>query len=330
MSVIYVTESGTMVGREGGQFYISKGQERLCEVPEETLEGLVLFGGVQVSAAAVTALLRQEVPVAWMSAKGRFQGRLDSMGQGHVLRQRSQFRLTEKSESRLHLARKFIAAKIHNQRVLLRKHPSPGPIVGGGVLHLAALEQKVEETASIEELMGLEGAAARRYFSCLAHMVPETFFEGRRSRRPPQDAFNSLLSFGYHLLFTEIYTAIIQTGLHPDLGFLHSLHPKHPALVSDLMEEWRPVIVDSLALALLSRSSLQLSDFQAPDERGGVYLTDGGRKRFLQAYEKKMRQEQQYLGTALSFRQGLVRQARSLTRAVEVEELPLYQPVRIR
>ena len=97
MSVIYVTESGTMVGREGGQFYISKGQERLCEVPEETLEGLVLFGGVQVSAAAVTALLRQEVPVAWMSAKGRFQGRLDSMGQGHVLRQRSQFRLTEKS-----------------------------------------------------------------------------------------------------------------------------------------------------------------------------------------------------------------------------------------
>lgn len=330
MSVVYLTEGGTQLGKEGGRFYVARGEERLCEVPAASLEGVVLFGGVQVSAAAVTELLRQEVPVSWMSAQGRFHGRLDNTRQGHVLRQRSQFRLTENEAVRLSLARRLVAAKVHNQRVLLRRHARGEALLAAGMVHLAALEQKVPLAISADELLGLEGAAARRYFACLGQVVPAAFaFEGR-SRQPPRDPVNSLLSFGYQLLFTEVYTAVVQAGLHPYLGFLHQLHPGHAALVSDLMEEWRPVLVDALVLTMLSRGSVKAEDFQLSPANGGVYLSGEGRKRFVAAYEKRLRQEQHYLERPSSFRQGVLQQARRLAQAVDREEVSWYQPLQIR
>lgn len=332
MSVVYLTEPGTHLHKEGGRFLICRGAETLRELPAEMLEGIVFFGGVQVSSFAIAELLRLGVPATWMSAKGRFYGRLDTTTHIQVLRQRQQFLLAEQEPVRLEFSRRIVGAKMHNQQTLLRRYNRTAQLelVEDGVAYLQALKEKVPQAAQAEELLGLEGSAARSYFACLARLVPEEFRFAGRNRRPPKDPFNSLLSFGYTLLLTELYNAVVQVGLHPYIGFLHCLRAGHPALVSDLMEEWRAVLIDSLALSLLSRRELVAGDFQPPDEEGGVYLDGPGRKKFLLAYEKRLRQENAYLGSGLSFRQTLLRQARQLAGAVDRQELGTYQPLRVR
>ena len=161
-------------------------------------------------------------------------------------------------------------------------------------------------------------------------MTPPPFSFASRTRRPPRDAFNSMLSFGYTLLMYEIYTALCNRGLSPYFGFYHALKNRYPALASDLMEEWRPVLIDSMVMSLVHHHEVQPEHFMRSEENGGVYLTREGRAIFLSAYEKKLRTMNCYLAGEHSYRKSLTVQAKKFSQALMAEEPDIYEPIRIR
>ena len=178
--------------------------------------------------------------------------------------------------------------------------------------------------------MGYEGVVAKVYFRALGRLVPEEFSFSRRSRRPPLDAFNAMLSLGYTLLMYDIYTALSNEGLHPYFGFLHALKNRQPALASDLMEEWRAVLVDSMVLALVQHHEIKPEHFAPADDGEGIFLTREGRGIFLRAYEKKLRTVNQYKPGKHSYRHSLAQQVGQYAQALMAQNAEIYEPILLR
>lgn len=332
MSTLYLTEAGVHVQKNRGRFLVCKGEAILCDMPVEKLDNLVLFGGIQVSSRAMTECLRLGIPLTWLSYTGEFFGRLESTRHVDIGKQRQQFRMGDKPDFCLTLAQAIINAKIANCLTVLRRYQrtADSDAAEEKIAHLRILVHRIPHTGDIAQLMGIEGAAARSYFAALADMVHDDFHFHGRNKQPPKDPFNSLLSFGYTLLLYDLYTAIVNTGLNPYAGLIHKDRQGHPALASDLMEEWRPIIVDSLVMSMVQRREIQPGDFLPPDEKGGVYLGRESAKTFIAAYEKRMARRNKYGDRELTFRQLLMWQVGRLIKAIMEEDAALYQPVRIR
>lgn len=329
MSHVYITEDGAKVFKKGGRFLVSRNTEVLFEIPEETLESLVLIGRVNMSPAVTEHLLYKGIPVTWLSKTGRFFGRLESTNHCNAIKQAKQV-LLQGTETALRLGRVIIEAKIHNQQVLLRRYNREvgSKEVQEAAEQLSRLKKKASEAPDRYTLMGNEGLAARIYFRVLSRLVPQYFLFFGRTKQPPLDPFNAIISFGYTLLFYEVYTALTNAGLHPYFGFLHALKQHHPALASDLMEEWRPALIDSLAMSLVNHHQLLPEHFER--EEAAVYLNREGRFIFLTAYEKRLRSTNKYLDREQSFRQSIVFQAESFSRVLMEDNMELYTPVRLR
>lgn len=333
MSFVYITEQGAKIQKRGNVFQVGRNLELLMEIPAETIEGLVLMDGVQLSSAAITELLRLGIPVTWFSTQGRFCGRLETTKDVDVFKQQQQILAIDAPFS-LEVARLMITAKIHNQLTLIRRyrrnnleHESQ---LNGLCVKLGIMKVKAKTAQSKEQLMGYEGIAARYYFEALGLMVAEPFSFKERSKQPPLDEFNSMLSLGYTLLMYEIYTAICNQGLSPYFGMNHALKNHHPALASDLMEEWRPIIIDSLVMSLVSHHEIGLEHFYKSAENDGVYMTREGRAIFLRAYEKKMRTQNKYLEGKHSYRHSLVMQTRAFSEALIAGISERYEPIVLR
>ncbi len=331
MSYVYITEDGVRIQKKGGRFLVGRNLEILFEIPEETLEGLVLIGSVQVSSQAMISLLQLGVPVTWLSGTGKFFGRLESTSHVHVIKQQKQILLQE-SPLFLELGRQIILAKVHNQLTVLRQYNRRAKltIIHNDIELMRRIRKDIHRAATREELMGYEGIIARIYFHAVGQLMPEEFSFSKRTRQPPLDPFNSMLSFGYTLLMYDMYTAISNQGLHPYFGFLHALKNHHPALASDLVEEWRPVLIDSMALSLVHHHEITAEHFQQSEEREGIYLTKEGRSIFIKAYERKLHALNQYVDGKQTFRKSLETQAQWLSRVIMEENIELYRPIYIR
>lgn len=257
MSFAYITEEGAYIQKRGGSFTVGRNRECIMEIPAESLEALTLIDTVQVSSKAIVELLRLGIPVTWLSRTGYFFGRLASTRPVNVFRQERQVFLRG-SPFALTMARQIIAAKTHNQRTLLRRYNRNAalPEMRTAVADIETLSKHIMTCDTNEQRMGYEGAIAKVYFRALGQLVPAEFAFAKRSRRPPRAPFNAMLSFGYTLLMYDIYTALSNEGLHPYFGFLHAVKNRHPALASDLMEEWRAILIDphtdSLRIYLLA------------------------------------------------------------------------------
>ncbi len=192
---------------------------------------------------------------------------------------------------------------------------------------------KLPQCSTIEEIMGYEGAAARSYFSALGNLIDPDFYFEKRTRRPPLDPFNSMISLGYSVILNEIYGKLEGKGLNPYFGVLHQDHEKHPTLASDLMEEWRPVLVDSLALSLLNGHEIAAEEFYQEDFKPGVFLTKQGFKTYISKLEEKFHTTSKYISYVdydVSFRRAMDLQIQQLCYAIESGDPSLYMPVRIR
>lgn len=331
MSFAYITEKGAIISHKNNRFIVGRNHETLLEIPQETLEGLVLIDTVQVTSQAMVGLLECGIPVTWLSSKGYFFGRLESTSHVRVFKQQKQFLLQEKPFS-FELSKKIISAKIHNQITLLRRYNRERniPEVNLHIRNMMTMRDNLRRSETKEELMGYEGMAAKIYFSALGYFVSSDFAFEKRSKRPPLDPFNSLLSLAYTLIMYEIFTAIANEGLHPYVGFLHALKENHPALASDLLEEWRPVLADSLALSLVQHHEIKKEYFYTDEDSGGVFLTDEGRKIFFHEYEKKMRSINQYIEGKHSFRRSLSYQVAQYSQALMTEDVSVYDPIWLR
>ncbi len=327
MGFVYVTEVGSHVRLSGGKILVEKDGETVFEIPKFTIEGLLVLDSVQITSQAMVEFLKLGIPVTWVSRRNKFFGRLESTQHVNVHRHVKQVQLQD-SAFCLKLGKKIVRAKIHNQQILLKRYNRRREIdaVEDAALKINLLARDTKAALTTEELMGFEGLAARNYFTALGKMVPQEFSFEKRSKRPPRDAFNAMLSFGYSLLLAEVYTAVQNENLHPYFGCLHAIKEHHPALASDLMEEWRPVLIDSLVMSLVMRNEMKPAAF---DDKGkeGVFLNAAGRKIFIRGYEKKMQTltERQY-----TYRHMLGMQAASYAQALMAEDTSLYEPFLMR
>jgi CRISPR-associated protein Cas1 len=251
------------------------------------------MGNVQVSSQAMRELFSRDIPVSWMSFGGWFVGMSCGIGHGNIDLRRAQFRKADDLNICLDLSKRFVRNKVLNCRTLLRRNHDEVPKT---VLdELATIGDSVNKAKDLASLLGMEGNAARIYFNAFPGMLrPEEseamdFDFSKRTRRPPKDPVNALLSFAYSLLAKDIAVAVRLVGLDPFLGYYHQPRFGRPALALDLMEEFRPIIGDSVVISVVNKALITAKDFDRSSF--GVALKPDARKRFLQAYEKRMQEE---------------------------------------
>lgn len=304
------------------------------KIPKETLDSITTYGNISISTACYRECITMGIPVNYFSTNGTYFGKLSSTRHTKANRVKKQVYVVDDKEMSMVLAKKIIHAKISNQLVLLRRYQrSTGKCIKDKIKRIEHTRNKIEKCSEISELMGYEGNAAREYFSALSILVNDGFKFSGRNKQPPKDPFNSMLSLGYTILLYEIYNEIENRGLTPYIGFMHSPHDAHPALASDLLEEWRAVIVDSTVMNLIQGNEIKVSDFYYDSETQGVYLTKQGKKIFINKLEKKLQTEVGYLCSneiAKSFRRGIYLQSVAFTRAVEKGKMEEYVPLYIR
>ena len=333
MSYLYVTEQGATISVEGNYVRVGIKEGQCRKVPIETLESISIFGHSQMTTQCTVECLQRGIPVAYYSRRGNYFGYLQSTGHIRAERQRMQASLYD-TEFAVELAKRIIEAKIHNQEVLVRRYQrNTSCELKEEMKQISLSAGKIANCTTIEQIMGYEGIAARNYFQCLGKLVePEFSFHGR-SRRPPRDEFNAMLSLGYTIVMNEFYGKIVNRGLNPYFGFVHRDHEKHPTLASDLMEEWRAVIVDATVMSLVNGHEIGKEHFIHDLDGPGYYLNREGMKIFINKLEKKLDTEMKYLSYieyAVGFRRAMDLQIGELIKAVEVGDASLYNPIWIR
>jgi CRISP-associated protein Cas1 len=328
--IMVVQKPGCTVGQRGGEFVVSEKGAELQKFPLHQVRAIYLYGAVQLTAQAAQSCLEHGVDVAYFSPAGRFLGLLRGLPASGVDARLGQYRMFGERGIRLKIAREVIRAKIHNQRVMLmRNGDAPDPMLR----RLADLRELTGRAPDLDSLRGIEGTAAALYFEHFATMLSErvagggdgeksvagTFSFTERNRRPPRDPLNALLSLGYSVLAKELTGMCHAVGLDPFLGFYHQPRYGRPALALDLMEEFRPLIADSVALSLLNRGELTASDFSR--SASGCFLRDSGHRVFWEAWFRRLDTEVTHpqFGYAMSYRRMLEVQARQLWRYVRGE-----------
>jgi len=333
MSVIYVTEQGARVQREGGRLVIRKGRQTLGSFAIFEVEQVALFGNVAVTPPALSMLLKNGVDTVLLSASGEYRGRLVGVETKNIVLRRVQFQKHDDSAFRVGFARAVVAGKIANMRTLLARAARRRTLDLSGMLHrLRLLKEEVFQTTAVDALRGIEGAATAAYFAGYRTFFPDPFRFERRTRRPPKDPINAMLSFGYALLASSVESAICRVGLDPYLGFFHVVDYGRPSLVLDLMEEFRPVIVDSVVLDMIGHRMIDPDAFERRD--GGVYLAGEGRQRLIQRYHERIATTISYATGEnrvehVDYRRCFELQARRLVRAIK-GEIPAYVPFAIK
>ncbi|MDX1919096.1 MAG: CRISPR-associated endonuclease Cas1 [Candidatus Caenarcaniphilales bacterium] len=336
MTTLYITEPGSMVNLDGGRILVKRGGEVVTSAFLEKLENIVLVGSVGVTSPSMIEFLKREIPLTWVSPIGRVFGRLEPTTLINIERQREQFCQAEDETFSSELSRRFITAKVHNSRILLSRWNRERQLdsVSKVIEDLKDCEKITSTENNPESLLGYEGHAASIYFEALGQIVPEEFEFKKRTRQPPLDPFNSMLSLSYTLLMYECYTAITSKGLHPYMGFLHKIRRGHPALASDLMEEWRSIICDAIVMDLVSHRQVRPDDFELPEpETGGIYCKGEVLKKVITAFERKLKVINSYLAYVdypLSFRESLQFQVGSLVKAIESGDPEIYRPIMIK
>jgi len=335
LNTLYVTLPDTWLRLDNDTLRIEVERDTRLRVPLHHLTSVVCFGHVGLSAPLMHRLADEGIALVLLDANGRFKARLEGAVSGNVLLRQAQFVRQADSAFTLDMARACVAGKIKNCRqVLLRgareaKSADEAATLTRRADDLAASLRGLPDAANLDILRGVEGEAARQYFSGLSLLVrPDqraAFSMDGRTRRPPRDRFNALLSFLYAMWMNDCRSALETTGLDPQVGFLHALRPGRAALALDLMEEFRPW-ADRLALTLVNRGQIQAGDFDLR-EGGGVALQGDARKAVVVAYQERKKDELQHPLLAQNIPLGLAPlvQARLLSRALRDDAAP-YVP----
>ncbi|MBT3070298.1 type I-C CRISPR-associated endonuclease Cas1c [Rhodomicrobium sp. Az07] len=300
LNTVYITTEGASLRKDGENLVAEVDGAERARVPFHMLSSLVLFGAIYISPALIGACAASGITIVLLDRAGRFQARVEGPVSGNVLLRRAQYRV---SDAPAEIVRSLVVGKIANQRVVLmralRDHGEAFAVgrtaaIESAVDRLAYIVARVErKDDSVDAMRGSEGEAAHLYFSVFDDLILSSASELRwrgRSRRPPLDAINALLSFLYALLTHDCRSAAEAVGLDPAVGFLHRDRPGRPSLALDLMEELRPVLADRLALSLINRQQLQASDF-VTEESGAVRLKDDARKVVLTAWQERKKDE---------------------------------------
>ncbi|RLA87450.1 MAG: CRISPR-associated endonuclease Cas1 [Deltaproteobacteria bacterium] len=362
MAIAYILEQNATVRVEGERLLVKKDDTILHTLHLFKCSQLVLLGNVMLTPAAIRVLLQQGIDTVFMSLNGRYRGRLQPPHSKNITLRCEQFRQLSDPHFGLKTARALVTGKISNLRtVLLRLNRSrEGLGLEDHILGLKQLADKAAAASELDGLRGIEGRSAALYFQGFAKGFRAAGIEfSKRVRRPPTDPVNALLSLGYTLLFNAMLAAVSLVGFDPYLGCLHTVEYGRPSLALDLMEEWRPIIIDTLVLSVFNLKTITREDFviaanldpecdaedfdsgdpddidpQSPPEAKAplpVRLTDAGFRKFITQFERKMQQKIKYhlSNQQLTHRDCLREQVRHFARYVR-GEADRYQPLLLR
>jgi CRISP-associated protein Cas1 len=324
LNTLFVTTRGAYLSKEGQSVLVKVEKETRLRVPLHTLGGIVCFGQVGCSPYLMGMCAENGVAISFLTEHGRFLARVHGFTSGNVLLRREQYRRADELCAAAAIARPIVMAKIANSRTVLlralRDHAEKGDgaALGKAIVHLDRCLSDAQAAPDLDTLRGVEGEAARVYFGIFNHLITaqqEAFEFRERSRRPPLDRVNALLSFLYAMLAHDARAACEAAGLDPAVGFLHRDRPGRPGLALDLMEEFRAFLADRLALSLINRRQVQAAGFKVA-ETGGIQMDDATRKTVLVAYQKRKQEELKhpFLGEKTTVGLLLHLQARLLAR----------------
>jgi CRISP-associated protein Cas1 len=325
MSVLYVTQPDAILNKSYEAFTVklkqADGSWKKQTIPAQTVDQVVLMGNPQVTGDALMYALELGMSVHYLSSFGKHLGSALPVESRNGQLRLAQYRRYEDQERKLELVKAIVTAKIHNQAAVLYRHKVKEEV-------LKQRKASVQGQKTIDQVRGIEGLAAREYFACWSEMLKGAWTFSGRSRRPPTDPVNALLSFAYGLLRSQVTAAVHLAGLDPYIGYLHEVTRGQPAMVLDLMEEFRALVADNVVLSVLNNREIQRKDFT--ESLGAFLLSDGGRKTFLQAFERKLSDEFTHpvFGYRCSYRRAIELQARLLARHLQ-EDVP-YKPLTLR
>lgn len=302
LNTLYVTSEDAWLRKDGANVVVEvEGVER-ARSPLHMLDGIVSFGRPGASPALMAACAEAGLTLSHLEPTGRFLARVEGVRTGNVLLRKAQFRVAEGDARKIPIVRGIVAAKTANQRAVVRRAlrdhgaslpPDDHARLTNAELQLSHIGRRVLSADNVDILRGMEGEAASVYFGIFNALVrhdDDAFAFTRRSRRPPLDRINALLSFLYAMLGHDCRSALEAHGLDPQVGFLHTDRPGRASLALDLMEELRPVLADRLALSLINRRQLASGDFVV-EEAGAVRLSDTARRTVLVAWQERKREE---------------------------------------
>jgi len=335
LNVLYVTNPEAYLNLDGENIVVKKDENISMRLPLHNLENIVCFSYLGASPALMGACAERNIGLCFLSPNGRFLARIIGKVKGNVLLRKKQYLVSEDEAESVRIAASFLIGKVVNcRKVIERALRDHALLVDAQALTAASASLKettraIPDCKTIEDLMGFEGSAAKIYFGMFDELIlqqREDFYFKERSRRPPLDNLNSLLSFLYTLLTNDVASALETVGLDPYVGFLHQDRPGRPSLALDLMEELRPVFADRLALSLINRRQITGKGF-TQKESGGILMDDETRKNVLTAWQERKKEEivHPYLKERIPF--GLIPHVQALLLARFLRgDLDAYPP----
>jgi CRISPR-associated protein Cas1 len=290
MGTVYITQDDAFIGKTDERLSVKANKQRLLDVPLIKVDGVVVMGRATVSPAVVIELLERKIPLTFLTRTGRYLGSLESPLSKNIYLRSAQWDAAREESKTLTIVRSFIRGKLKNYRssLLRLQREVAAADVQGAIDGLGRSIDGLAAMGSVDTLRGLEGNGSALYFGCFGQLIrAEGFSFSGRNRRPPTDPVNALLSFGYALLLHDVQSAVTMVGFDPYLGYLHAERYGRPSLALDVMEEFRPLVVDAVVLAAINKRSLVPEDFEQEPISGAVSLSDEGRRTFLRLYEQK-------------------------------------------
>ena len=295
LNTLFVTTQGAYLNKEGETVVVNVEKEVKLRLPIHTIGGIICFGNVMCSPFLLGFCAEKDVTVSFLTENGRFLARVQGPVSGNVLLRREQYRRADNPKATASIVKSILTGKLANCRTVLKRalrdHPDK---VDAGAIRTAANKigyslESLQDDLPLDVLRGIEGEAARVYFSVFDHLViaqKQDFYFRERNRRPPLDRVNCLLSFIYTIVLHDVRSALETTGLDPAVGFLHRDRPGRPGLALDMMEEFRPFLADRMALSMINLNQIKPGGFTTV-ESGAVLMDDETRKTLLTAYQKR-------------------------------------------
>lgn len=319
MVQLYVSDSVSRISFADGRVIVWSEELGESQYPIETLDGITLFGRPTMTTPFIVEMLKRERDIQLFTTDGHYQGRISTPDVSYAPRLRQQVHRTDDPAFCLSLSKRIVSRKILNQQALIRAHTS-GQDVAESIRTMKHSLAWVDRSGSLAELNGFEGNAAKAYFTALGHLVPQEFAFQGRSTRPPLDAFNSMVSLGYSLLYKNIIGAIERHSLNAYIGFLHQDSRGHATLASDLMEVWRAPIIDDTVLRLIADGVVDTRAFSKNSDTGAVVATREATRSIARAFGNRIARTATYIKGdphRYTFQYALDLQLQSLVRVIE-------------
>lgn len=333
MGTLYIIQNDAFIGKVDERLNVKANKQTLQDVPLIKLDGVVVMGRATISPAALNELLERKIPLTFLTETGKYLGKVEPELTKNIFVRAAQWKAAGESAQAIHLVRGFVRGKLKNYRTILYRNQRNYSELNfqKEIDTIEAVIASLDKTNTIDSLRGKEGAGSAAYFKVFGQLIRVEGFGFKTRHRPATDPINSLLNFGYTLLRHDIQSAVNIVGFDPYLGYLHYQHYGRPGLALDLMEEFRPLVVDAMVISLINLKILTLDDFVTEPLSNVVRLSLEGRRKFLQEYGKKKQTKLSHpvLGRKMTYQEVFEIQARLLAKYL-MGESDKYPPLVLR